>query len=237
MRSRLASLDVHLVPPSSKPTCAVVLCHGFGAPGDDLVSLAEPIRRRVPKAAAEALFVFPEAPLALTELGGGARAWWRIDGERYVQRVAREGIGPVSREVPAALDPARRALRGALDALASSTGIPVGRTLLGGFSQGAMVSVDTALALDEAPFGIAALSGALISEGVWRERAARRSPMPVLVAHGRSDPMLPFEAGRRVAQLFEETGHIVDFVPFAGGHTIPAPAMDALAALVQRLVA
>lgn len=236
-RARLGSLDATLVPPNGKAAHAVVLCHGFGAPGDDLVSLAEALRKEVPAAAERALFVFPEAPVQLSEMGPTARAWWRIDGERYATRFAREGIAAVSQEVPPVLGSARRVLRGALDALWASTGVPVNKTLLGGFSQGAMVAVDAALALEEAPFGVAALSGALIAEPVWRERAAKRSPLPVLVTHGRSDPMLPFESGQRLAQMFESTGHIVDFVPFAGGHAIPRPALLALAALVSRLVA
>ena len=53
---------------------AVVLCHGFGAPGDDLVPLAE-----VLSAPPRTRFFFPEAPLALPAPYGDARAWWMLD--------------------------------------------------------------------------------------------------------------------------------------------------------------
>ena len=58
----------------------VVLCHGFGAPGDDLVPIGQELAREVPSVGQSVRFVFPQAPLSLDASGwGDARAWWMID--------------------------------------------------------------------------------------------------------------------------------------------------------------
>ena len=71
--------EAQLFPESEagQPTGAVVLCHGFGAGGDDLVPLHAELVELQP-ALARQRFIFPEAPLSL---GPGSRAWWMIDFE------------------------------------------------------------------------------------------------------------------------------------------------------------
>src|SRR5689334_6703771 len=91
----------------------VVLMHGFGAPGDDLVPLWRALD--VPRATR---FVFPEAPLAVPiAAAGDARAWWMIDLAR-LERARTHGPPRVETdEVPAGLAPARAQLCELLDAL------------------------------------------------------------------------------------------------------------------------
>src|SRR6185436_6402729 len=77
---------------------AVVLLHGFGAPGDDLVPLAREL-----DAPPGTRFVFPEAPLRLPPQYGGGRAWWMIDLERIQRSIALGRPRELVREVPAGL--------------------------------------------------------------------------------------------------------------------------------------
>src|SRR3954447_13802462 len=79
MRAMLGGLSCQIFPESEggKPEGAVVLCHGFGAPGDDLVPLYGELLHLQPELARQR-FIFPEAPLSL---GPGSRAWWLIDFE------------------------------------------------------------------------------------------------------------------------------------------------------------
>src|SRR5258706_15794970 len=100
-----------------------VLCHGFGAPGDDLVALV-PLLRASP----EIRFVFPEAPLALPGIGG-ARAWWMLDLAELALG-ARRTFDPT--DVPAGLDDARAQLAALLDAVADELGVGGERLVLGG---------------------------------------------------------------------------------------------------------
>src|SRR5690349_11153768 len=78
--TRIGGLDAAVLDSAADPQLLVVLCHGFGAPGDDLVPLAPEIVRVAPALAASTRFVFPAAPLSLGDMGHGeARAWWPID--------------------------------------------------------------------------------------------------------------------------------------------------------------
>ena len=82
---------------------AVILLHGFGAPGDDLVPLAEVLT--VPKGTR---FLFPEGPLSLSFGYGDARAWWLIDMARLEADRAAGRVRDLSGEVPRGLPPADR---------------------------------------------------------------------------------------------------------------------------------
>ena len=71
-RIEIAGITTRVVERAADPRLTVVLLHGFGAPGDDLVALGQYI-------AAPVRFVFPEAPIELGGLYGDSRAWWRLD--------------------------------------------------------------------------------------------------------------------------------------------------------------
>ena len=229
-----ATLVDHL-PAGQKPTRAVVLCHGFGAPGDDLVPLAEALFARAPALKATTVFAFPEAPIDLVEYGNGARAWWRIDVSTF-DRIARGGAEPVIRVAPPGMAEARRAFRGMLDALLAQTGLSIGHVVLGGFSQGAMLATDTALRLDEAAAGLIVLSGAPVNYDEWQRLAPRRKGLPVVVTHGTADQILPLVGAAHLEAGLRAAGLVVDFVTFPGGHAIPAKALDAASALLSSVL-
>lgn len=213
------------------PRGLVVLCHGFGAPGDDLVGLHEQLVALAP-ALKDVRFVFPAAPLSLAGLGyGDARAWWMIDFEK-VQRL-NEGDLKTLQEFrqlePDGMAKARAMLLKAIDELTTQTAMPLGKTVVGGFSQGAMITTDVALRLPERPAGLAILSGTLLTEDVWRAKAKGRAGLPVLQSHGRFDPILRFDAAERLRDLLTEEGSPPEWVPFDGPHAIPMNVLRKLA--------
>ena len=113
-------------------------------------------------------------------------------------------------------------------------GVAPERVALGGFSQGAMLSTDVALHF-EGPLGaLLVFSGTLVSEATWAERAPRRAGLPVLIAHGRRDALLPFSGAERLRALLEGAGLDVTFVPFDGGHTMGAEPLARAGALLRR---
>ncbi len=221
---------------ANKDGLVVVLCHGFGAPGDDLV----PVGRALP-APSGTHFVFPEARLSLAEvlgmpqaLVGPARAWWPIDMERLEKAMRGGDVRDMSREVPEGLSESRAALLSLLDALAAE-GIGSERVVLGGFSQGAMLATDVAL---RDPRPLAALviwSGTLICENEWLPLMASRKDLPVYMSHGEDDPILPFSLAKNLEGELTKAGITVQFRAFRGGHAIPPPVLSDVAALLAKL--
>lgn len=239
--TRLGPLEARVIQPEASlpPELAVVLCHGFGASGTDLVPLAGELLSRAPALGSKVRFVFPAAPLALTGFGAGeARAWWAIDFEALMAQRAggASGRAALRERVPDGLVQARRQLAACVEAVAQTSGLPPNRIVLGGFSQGAMVTTDLALRQDEAPAALVILSGTLLAESEWRSRAGRRKGLAVLQSHGRQDPLLPFADAVALRELLQEAGLKVDFLPFDGPHTIPEEALTRLGALLVSLL-
>jgi phospholipase/carboxylesterase len=239
--TRLGPLEARVVQEdtSARPELAVVLCHGFGASGADLVPLAGELLARAPSLAGKVRFVFPAAPLALPSFGlGEARAWWPIDFEAAValRAAGPAGSAQARARVPDGLASARRQLAACVEAVGQTSGVPMGRIVLGGFSQGAMVCTDLTLRQDEAPAALAIFSGTLICEAEWKARAVRRKGLRVLQSHGRTDPLLSFSDAEALRDLLRAAGLDVEFLPFDGPHSIPEEALDRLGALLVWLL-
>ncbi|HEX5661496.1 MAG TPA: hypothetical protein VFX59_30110 [Polyangiales bacterium] len=203
----------------------VVLLHGFGAPGFDLVDLAQYV-----PGPQGLRWVFPEAPLTLD--GGPGRAWWMIDAALFEQRMRGERVDR-SDELPPRLPTARAELSSLLDAVERELGVPRGQQLLGGFSQGSMLAVDQALHAAEPPRGLILLSGTLIAASEWAPRAEAVRGLPILQTHGKSDPILPYADAERLRSLLEGGGAALTFVAFEGGHELPPAALRALSTFLR----
>lgn len=205
----------------------VVLLHGYGAPGTDLVQLWRELA--VP---AEVRFVFPEAPI---DLGSGGRAWWPLDMARLQDRFTPGLAERLVEEVPDGMAEARSAVLALLDTLERDFSATPETTLIGGFSQGAMLATDVVLH-SERPFGgLVILSGTLIAHAEWQALMPARAGLPVLQSHGRADPLLPFPLAEQLRDELSAAGLRVQFTPFNGGHSIPASALEGLTKLIGSL--
>ena len=203
----------------------VVLVHGFGAPGDDLVPLAHEI-----DAPPGTRFVFPAAPLSL---GPDSRAWWMIDMERIFRDRAAGRPRQLSETPPDGLDPARDWLDGFLDETQRQLGdAPL---VLGGFSQGAMLTCDLTLRTSRKVAGLALMSGSFLTPTEWRALMPARRALPILQSHGTHDPMLPFAHAQLLHEAWLAAGATVDWIEFPGGHEIPRPVLAGLASLIGHI--
>lgn len=177
------------------PDSAVVLLHGYGSDGNDLIGLAPHWQGLLPGA----LFVSPNAPMG-TPMGG--YQWFPIDwaGDRLASRQT----GVVS---------ARPVLEGFLDDLWTQTGIAPERTLLAGFSQGAMMAlhVGTSLPAHQTLMGVIGFSGAFLPpDGLG---SADLAQPPICLVHGDIDdvvdPNLSAEANTALAEAgFDVAYHV-----------------------------
>lgn len=100
--------------------------------------------------------------------------------------------------------------------------------MLGGFSQGAIVASEVAFRSNVPLAALVLLSPTLVDEPSWENHFRERRGMPVFLAHGRRDTVLPFEMADRFRQKLEAAGIPVVWCPFDGGHEIPSAAVVAL---------
>jgi phospholipase/carboxylesterase len=237
---RWGGLRVRIVEPDAAGNVAlnVVLSHGYGAPGDDLVPLSPMIVKFERSLSDRVRFIFPEAPLDLGELGmPDGRAWWHLDLARLQAAVAMGRYRELTQRRPDGLTEAREKIQQLLQESEQETGIPISRTVLGGFSQGAMLSTDVSLYLPTLPAGLIILSGSLINHEEWQERLKSHSGLSVLQSHGQYDPLLPFEFAVQLRNELETAGNEVGFYEFPGGHEIPFDVMKVVAEFLAERIA
>jgi phospholipase/carboxylesterase len=107
------------------------------------------------------------------------------------------------------------------DELWERTGISPERTILGGFSMGAVMSYSLGLSADRpVPAGILAHSGFIPTVDGWEPELASRAELPVIITHGRADPIMAVDFARRANALLEAGGLPVEYVETESGHNI-----------------
>lgn len=222
-----------------RPVIPVILCHGYGAPGSDLAGLANYLIEWLGERAGAFRLIFPAAPLTLEELGmPDGRAWWPLNMAALQQVLQTKQFEQLHDSEPPGLADARNQLTEALAEIfgempPAGDGGTSTRYVLGGFSQGAMLTMDTALRGPAPPPELLVqFSGTLICRSDWRSAASRLKETQVLQSHGRFDPILPFQSAETLRELLTDEGAAVTFLPFDGPHTIDT---ESLMQLTQRL--
>jgi phospholipase/carboxylesterase len=210
----------------------VILLHGFGAPGDDLVSLGGAI-----DAPPGTRWLFPEAPLSVNLGFGEARAWWIIDMARIQADRAAGRIRDLSMDIPKGLSLARDRLLAFLKELPQHLPIDYRKTVIGGFSQGAMLSCDAVLQTEYPFAGMVQLSGNLLAQPVWRPLMPKRKGLPVFQSHGLQDDILPYVGAERLRDTLSKSGLAVEWHSFRGGHEIPESVLRPLGGFLTKALA
>lgn len=225
-RLEIAGLTTHIVGPDDA-TLTVILLHGFGAPGTDLVDLGRHLE--LPNTR----FVFPEAPLELGGLYGDARAWWLLDLARLEHDLRTGKASDRSKELPEGLPAVREQVGRLIDEVAAKFATTTERIVLGGFSQGSMVAIDVALHHATRLAGLVLLSGTIIAESAWAPLMTKVAGVPVFQSHGRGDALLPFSVAEQLRDKLRAAGALVEWHQFNGGHEIPASVLAELATFLR----
>lgn len=197
---------VHLLrEPAGDSAGALVLNHGRGADEHDLVGLLDDLdpERRL-------LGVTTGAPL--TNVAPGGRHWYLVPAVGYPD--------------PATFHTSYEALTSFLDRLLAEREIAWADTVIGGFSMGAVMSYATALGPRRpSPRALLAFSGFLPTVEGWQLDLAGREGLPVLIHHGRHDPIISVEFARRAKGLLEEADLSVEYIESDAGHWLPPEAV------------
>jgi phospholipase/carboxylesterase len=185
-------------PPTSQKNAAglIVLLHGYGANSHNLADLAKFLN--LP----DYYFLFADAPYAYP-YGGAGRMWYNLE-----------------QPSPLELTNSRQLLLDWLRASAETTGIPLEKTILGGFSQGGAMTLEVGLNLPLA--GLVVLSSYLHPQ----PRPNRPSFPPVLLVHGQQDAVVPLTAAHETRDTLNSWGVEVDDHEFSMGHEINAAGLE-----------
>lgn len=195
---------------SHDPARLLVLLHGWGADGRDLADLGAPLQSMMPD-----LGVWcPNAPHICSANPMG-RQWFELK-DRFFSHP--EEALPEMQEMAYLIE-------GAIDEMCQEMGLVPQDVVLGGFSQGGMMTLHSATENRLQAAGFASLSGALVGTSLSAQEAAHR----ILLAHGSADEVVPFAASREAQSLLEEAGHHVDFLAREGlGHGIDMAVLEGL---------
>ncbi len=196
-----ASLAHVVVPPRSKSEsyALLVLLHGRGADAHDLLPLADELGRD------DLLVLAPQAPYALPGPFGMGYAWYDM-----------HDIGDPD---PATFAPSLAQLRKFLDAAVAGYPVDADRVFLLGFSQGAVMSLATALTDPRRLAGVVALSGYL-PEAISGAEGGSAQDLPVFVGHGRADPLISVSEGRKARDVLTAAGADVTYREYSVEHRI-----------------
>lgn len=208
-QKRIGDLDVIEVP-GDPHKGTILLLHGYGADALDLLPLNEIYKGPT--------WIFPQAPLEISFAPGfSGRAWFPVDLE-LLTLATREGrLEEISKAFPSELDQASSLVEDLLIRL----NISRSKVILGGFSQGAILAVETAL---RSPFrcgGLLIFSGTLINEQSWKRLAHLQASTPFFQSHGSHDSLLPIIKAKELTDLLIEGGLKGTLHAFPGGHEIP----------------
>jgi phospholipase/carboxylesterase len=208
----------------ASPKAAVIWLHGLGADGHDF----EPIVPELDLPDTLAVrFVFPHAPMQAVTINGGAvmRAWYDVYALEGQRREDETGVRASQARVEE------------LIAREKARGVPAGRLVLAGFSQGGAIALQTGLRHGERVAGIMALSTYLpVASTLAAEASPANRAVPIFMAHGRDDALIPIERAMMSRRQLEAAGYAVEWHEYPMAHAVCIEEIADVSAWLQRLL-
>jgi phospholipase/carboxylesterase len=215
-------LDAIEIETGKNPTASIIWLHGLGADGNDFAPIVPEIR--LPRLAMR--FVFPHAPVQPVTINGGMRmrAWYDIT-EGANRREDERGVR------------ASQVLIETLIGREKERGTAARRLVLAGFSQGGAIALQTGLRHPERIAGIMALSAYVpVAEELSAEASPANRDVPIFMAHGSYDPLIPLARAEQSRKLLESLGYPVEWREYGMPHSVcPEELADIGAWLVKVL--
>jgi len=205
------------------PTAAIIWLHGLGATGYDFQPIVPQLR--LPKELS-VRFVFPHAPERPVTLNGGMvmPAWYDIYALEQGARADLQGLTESAALV-------RDLVRKELD-----RGVPEHRIVLAGFSQGGAVVLHVLTHYPAGFAGVLALSTYLPVDEADQAVLEHNRSVPVFMAHGMQDPVVPYHWGQESARKLRQFGFDVEWREYAMAHSVSVEEIQDIGAWLTRVL-
>jgi len=198
------------------PVASVIWLHGLGADGHDFEPIVPELKLPKP-----VRFVFPHAPMRPVTINNGMRmrAWYDI---------AQLGGGP---EDEAGIRESQKLLDGLIK------GEKTQKIFLAGFSQGGAIALQTALRYPERLAGVLALSTYLaLSTKVSLEKTKENQDLPIFMAHGTYDDIIPIARAKMSREILEQQGYKLEWHEYPMPHSVCPQELADISAFLSRLL-
>jgi phospholipase/carboxylesterase len=222
MTSLLRTIEIETRP---QPRASLIVLHGLGASGDDFVPIAAELDLET---IGGVRFVFPHAPERRITINNGMRmpAWYDISDADLTRREDEASLRESQAAIEALIDEEKR------------RGMPASRIVLAGFSQGCAMALMTGLRHPQRLAGIVGLSGYLpLLDKTLAERHSANADVPIFLAHGRQDPVVPLARGSASRDALQAMGHEVEWHEYDMPHSVCTEEIEDLNRWLLRVLA
>lgn len=206
------------------PTWTVIWLHGLGADGHDF----EPIPPQFGLADSPSVrFIFPHAPIRPITINGGMemRGWYDVKGMAFDREEDREGIEQST------------AIINRLIKYENQRGVETDHIILAGFSQGGAVALFCGLRYPQPLGAIIALSTYLPDAASFdRERSDANQAVPIFMAHGTQDPVIPITLAERSQQILVQMKYQVEWHTYPMPHSVNAEELQDIAGFIHQTI-
>ena len=215
--------DAVIIEPKSGHKASVIWLHGLGADGHDFESIVPELNLSNELGIR---FIFPNAPIRPVTINGGMsmRAWYNVKSPNLRELEDIKSITESSNLINQYID------------AEIAAGIRANKIILAGFSQGGAITLHTGLRYPEALAGLLALSTYLPVPRQLEEEASNNKSIPIMMAHGIADPVIPVEHGRTSCQTLQDHGYKIEWHEYMMQHAVCLEEINAIAAWIKKLL-
>lgn len=210
----MTSLSLFEVPPAKPANACVIWLHGLGASNRDFVSALP----HIPLPSSLAIhYVFPQAPDMPVTINNGyvMPAWYDILEVAIDRKIDEKHIVASAAQIEKII--AAQVLKG----------IPANRIVVAGFSQGGAVAIQAALTSQYSLGGLIVLSS-YVAIPATLDKAPHPERLPVLIQHGKQDPVVPYALGEKASTLLRHRGFKVELQAFNMEHSLSLESLQAM---------
>jgi phospholipase/carboxylesterase len=215
----LETLEIETAP---DPRASIIWMHGLGADGNDFAPLADEITLPV-----AVRYIFPHAPMMPVSINNGyvMRAWYDIS-DAAIRSEDEDGVRASQQSVEVLL------------AREKSRGIGASRIVLAGFSQGGAIALHAGLRHGERLAGIMALSTYVpLADRLAKEANPANRGVPIFMAHGTADPMIPIARAKESRDLLLQLGYALEWSEYRMQHSVCPQEIAAIGKWLGRVLA